>query len=212
MKIVKNEKKIMTSRSLLHFQYFYHPNDHWVLERDIPGPTKVGDLVLMEKLREPYTELIHYHIKDIVFKEGEVYDPVTGRRCRGKMYSDGGNINFNRLEEEKMHMMQMDGGEMYEGGAGDMGDDDRDDFVDDARLSRRQKKRMGISNSANIDEKRETEKEGHLDYVHWNEYDRWIVLNTHVELHDFHLLVSVLCCNFEYSTLCWLTVLVLKYF
>ncbi|KAK3085564.1 hypothetical protein FSP39_005388 [Pinctada imbricata] len=49
---------------------------------------RVGDLVLVQKTDQLYGENVEHELSQVLFKEGEVNDPVTGRRCRGTEFVD----------------------------------------------------------------------------------------------------------------------------
>lgn len=58
---------------------------------------QIGDIVLLKSLPEKLTPEIKTEIDSIVFKQGSLVDPVTGRACRGTEY-----IDVKEREEEKL--------------------------------------------------------------------------------------------------------------
>lgn len=46
----------------------------------------VGDIVLLKALPVPRTKHVKHELAEIVFKVGQVVDPVTGKRCAGTTY------------------------------------------------------------------------------------------------------------------------------
>lgn len=70
------------------FQYYYDRQDYWVTDTD--GQTSVGDLVLIKPLPEPLSENIAHSLKKIVFKAGNIIDPVSGNKCRGTDFIEYG--------------------------------------------------------------------------------------------------------------------------
>ncbi|XP_040116220.1 28S ribosomal protein S17, mitochondrial isoform X3 [Oryx dammah] len=46
----------------------------------------VGDIVLLKALPVPRTKHVKHELAEIVFKVGQVIDPVTGKRCAGTTY------------------------------------------------------------------------------------------------------------------------------
>ena len=79
------------------FQYFNTRTHYWAEEGDIK--TDIGDIILIERLPQKSTPLFSHRIKEQVFKIGAVVDPVTGQRCRGKIFIDE---ELRQLEEEQI--------------------------------------------------------------------------------------------------------------
>ncbi|XP_019777285.1 small ribosomal subunit protein uS17m isoform X1 [Globicephala melas] len=46
----------------------------------------VGDIVLLKALPVPKTKHVKHELAEIIFKVGQVIDPVTGKRCAGTTY------------------------------------------------------------------------------------------------------------------------------
>lgn len=46
----------------------------------------VGDIVLLKALPVPRTKHVKHELAEIVFKVGQVIDPVTGKPCAGTTY------------------------------------------------------------------------------------------------------------------------------
>ena len=57
---------------------------------DPDGQTSIGDLVLIKPLAEPQSEHIAHYMKKIVFKAGNIIDPVSGKKCRGTEFVEYG--------------------------------------------------------------------------------------------------------------------------
>ena len=55
---------------------------------DKDNACRVGDIVLLSQLPEAVNRFSSYEVKEIVYKVGEVVDPVSGRRCRGTEFID----------------------------------------------------------------------------------------------------------------------------
>lgn len=60
--------------------------DYWVLEKDLNA--KIGDLVLIRLMDEPYTPRVKFEIYKHLHQLGEMICPVTGRGVRGLEYVD----------------------------------------------------------------------------------------------------------------------------
>ena len=83
---------------MLSFQYFAEHTKHWA--SDPGGTCSLGDIVFMKKLPKPQSDTVYHYIKEIVFKVGEVVDPVTGRRCRGTEFIKEDQRKFEPLLQE----------------------------------------------------------------------------------------------------------------
>ncbi|XP_062570502.1 small ribosomal subunit protein uS17m-like [Saccostrea cucullata] len=67
-------------------KYYYTRYDYWVLEKDLKA--KIGDLVLIRLLNEPYTPRVKFEVYKYLHQLGEMICPVTGRGVRGLEYVD----------------------------------------------------------------------------------------------------------------------------
>ncbi|KAK7475010.1 hypothetical protein BaRGS_00033757, partial [Batillaria attramentaria] len=79
-------------------KYFNYRKHYWALEKDTK--CEIGDIVLIERQAKRTSPLISHEIKEHVFKLGSVVDPVTGKRCRGKVFID------EELRELEAEMIQ----------------------------------------------------------------------------------------------------------
>ncbi len=59
--------------------------------------TGQGDIVYIKTMEEPQNERCAHYIHDIVFKCGNVIDPVTGKRCRGPDFIPEEKRNFGSV-------------------------------------------------------------------------------------------------------------------
>ena len=66
---------------LVQFQYFAKHTKHWA--SDPKDTCNLGDIVYIKQLQDPQSERVRHFVKEVVFKVGEVIDPITGSRCRG---------------------------------------------------------------------------------------------------------------------------------
>lgn len=66
------------------FQYF--KNIELIYAQDSKKVSKVGDIVLLEKLPEKITTLIQHKVKEVVYPLGDITDPVTGKKVVGEVY------------------------------------------------------------------------------------------------------------------------------
>ncbi|XP_013394846.1 28S ribosomal protein S17, mitochondrial [Lingula anatina] len=96
-------------------RYFNKREDVWVLDRELQ--CKEGDIVLYqpiknqkEHVRVPYAPWgTSREIAKILYKVGETFDPVTGRRCFGTKYADEDTINPNvNYEDDRRGYYQDD--------------------------------------------------------------------------------------------------------
>lgn len=49
-------------------------------------------------MEEPQSDVVQHYVHDIVFKMGNIIDPVTGRRCRGAKFIDEKLRKFPKFE------------------------------------------------------------------------------------------------------------------
>lgn len=68
------------------FQYFNNQYHYWATEPNMN--CKDGDIVLIKPMAEPQSDRVKHYVKEVVFKVGNVVDPITGRRCRGPEFAD----------------------------------------------------------------------------------------------------------------------------
>lgn len=82
-------------------KYFNSRKHYWAVEENIK--TKIGDIVLLERLPQKLTPLVSHGIKEMVFELGAVVDPVTGQKCRGTAYIDEmlRQLEKEQIEEER---------------------------------------------------------------------------------------------------------------
>ena len=80
------------------FQYFAEHTKHWA--SDPGGTCNLGDIVFMKKLAEPQSDQVYHYVHEIVFKVGEVVDPITGRRCKGTEFIKEDLRKFEPLLKE----------------------------------------------------------------------------------------------------------------
>lgn len=55
---------------------------------DEKGISAVGDLVLISQLPRPIGPVITHTVDEVIFKNGAVVDPISGRLCHGTDYAD----------------------------------------------------------------------------------------------------------------------------
>lgn len=87
--IVRVDRLILDERLNYYFRKYadvnvYDPQKH----------TKKGDIVLIRRMEKPLTLQINYEIEKIVYKLGDITDPITGRKCVNARYRD---------EEKQIH-------------------------------------------------------------------------------------------------------------
>lgn len=59
--------------------------------------TTVGDIVLISQLKRPEGHLITHEITEIIYKNGALVDPISGKLCHGRDYAE--DIINSNLEE-----------------------------------------------------------------------------------------------------------------
>lgn len=57
----------------------YFPEDEFVFAHDPDKVCKTGDVVLVRELSEKLTTLITHKVEKVVYKLGDVIDPITGK-------------------------------------------------------------------------------------------------------------------------------------
>ena len=62
---------------------------------DYKGEARMKDIVLIKPAGQKLTPEIDYVLDSVVFKQGAIIDPVTGRLCRGTEY-----VDVTKREEE----------------------------------------------------------------------------------------------------------------
>ncbi|VDM95090.1 unnamed protein product [Thelazia callipaeda] len=80
-------------------KYFSHPIDLWALDlRNIAG---LGDTVLITKcdVSERPTKLVTHFVDRIIFKYGNIIDPITQRRVLKERYEDEINLETELVKE-----------------------------------------------------------------------------------------------------------------
>ncbi|KAK3597564.1 hypothetical protein CHS0354_018158 [Potamilus streckersoni] len=90
--------KIKVSRMKLDkylLMYFAESKHCWAETKDLK--CDVGDIVLIKAMNQETYPRTTFEIVDVIFKEGEVRDPITGRRCRSRQFID----ETKRAEEQK---------------------------------------------------------------------------------------------------------------
>ncbi|XP_012584686.1 PREDICTED: 28S ribosomal protein S17, mitochondrial isoform X3 [Condylura cristata] len=60
----------------------------------------VGDIVLLKALPVPRTKHVKHELAEIIFKVGQVIDPVTGKRCAGTTYLE------SPISQETTHLAE----------------------------------------------------------------------------------------------------------
>jgi hypothetical protein len=108
LQCIANKSNILSTICLSLFQYFNKRYHFWAIENDIK--TEIGDVVLIERLPEKLTPLVSHKIKEQVFKIGAVVDPVTNRRCRGKIFIDEEQRQLEEMQiQEEQAKRQAEG-------------------------------------------------------------------------------------------------------
>lgn len=79
--------------SFTDLQYF--KNIELIYAQDSKQVSKVGDIVLLEKLPEKITTLIQHTVKEVVYPLGDITDPVTGKKVVGDKYRLVNHIKFS---------------------------------------------------------------------------------------------------------------------
>ncbi|CAI9719848.1 28S ribosomal protein S17, mitochondrial [Octopus vulgaris] len=67
-------------------KYFNKRSSYWALD-----PQKIcdiGDIVVIDRLKERPTVQITHQIQSMMFKNGAVVDPITGKLCAGTKFVD----------------------------------------------------------------------------------------------------------------------------
>ncbi|KAL3859714.1 hypothetical protein ACJMK2_009918 [Sinanodonta woodiana] len=75
--------------------YFAESRHYWAETKGLK--CDAGDIVLIKAMNKETYPQTTFEIVDVIFKEGEVIDPITGRRCRGRHFID----ETKRAEEQK---------------------------------------------------------------------------------------------------------------
>lgn len=73
----------------------YFKNIELIYAQDSKKVSKVGDIVLLEKLPEKITTLIQHTVKEVVYPLGDITDPVTGKKVVGEKYRLVNQIKFS---------------------------------------------------------------------------------------------------------------------
>ncbi|XP_054257300.1 28S ribosomal protein S17, mitochondrial-like [Macrosteles quadrilineatus] len=85
----ENAVKVAISRFELNkYLNIYFKNVELVYAQDTNKVSKVGDIVLLEKLPEKITTMIQHRVKKVVFPLGDVTDPITGKKVVFDQYRD----------------------------------------------------------------------------------------------------------------------------
>uniref|UniRef100_A0A1B6LVE5 28S ribosomal protein S17, mitochondrial n=1 Tax=Graphocephala atropunctata TaxID=36148 RepID=A0A1B6LVE5_9HEMI len=85
----ENAVKVAISRFKLN-QYLniYFTDIEMVYAQDNARLSKVGDVVLLEKLPEKITTLIEHRVKEVVHPLGDITDPITGKKVVKDVYRE----------------------------------------------------------------------------------------------------------------------------
>ena len=86
---------------ILVFQYFPDLTEKWVVDKK--SQAQLGDIVTINPLSKKLTPEIKDEVHSIVFNQGAVIDPITGRMCRGTNF-----IDEKQREEEKLRRDTVD--------------------------------------------------------------------------------------------------------
>lgn len=70
------------------FSFKYFKTDRYVFAHDPHKLCKAGDVVLVKELPEKLTRQVTHSIENIVFKYGDIVDPITGKNCVVGKYRD----------------------------------------------------------------------------------------------------------------------------
>lgn len=68
------------------FLYKYYNKRKTYFAHDALEQCTVGDVVLLKALPEKRSKHVKHELADIVYKVGQVVDPLTGKRIAGKQY------------------------------------------------------------------------------------------------------------------------------
>ncbi|XP_019866927.1 28S ribosomal protein S17, mitochondrial [Aethina tumida] len=77
-------KRLELDKNLL----MYFKKDEFIYAHDPDKKCKTGDIVLIEQLQEKKTRLVTHAVKEIVYKFGDIVDPLTGKKCIAGKYRD----------------------------------------------------------------------------------------------------------------------------
>lgn len=67
----------------------------------------VGDIVLLQALPERRTKHVQHRLAEIVYKVGNVTDPVTGKRCAGSVFLEPLDDHSTASLTEKLHELSI---------------------------------------------------------------------------------------------------------
>ncbi|GAB1607365.1 28S ribosomal protein S17, mitochondrial-like [Argonauta hians] len=67
-------------------KYFRKPSSFWAL--DPQKQCGIGDIVVIDQLKDRHSVQITHQIQSILFKTGAVVDPITGKQCCGTKFVD----------------------------------------------------------------------------------------------------------------------------
>ncbi|XP_067394038.1 small ribosomal subunit protein uS17m [Emydura macquarii macquarii] len=66
----------------------------------------VGDIVLLKALPEPRAKHVKHELSEIVFKVGNVIDPVTGKACAGTTFLESLTDSENLTEADTTYLSE----------------------------------------------------------------------------------------------------------
>lgn len=72
---------------------------------DEANGTQYGDIVLISQLERPQGNFATHKVEEIVFKNGAVIDPMSGKPCHGPELSESThNPNFEKYMQQKRQL------------------------------------------------------------------------------------------------------------
>jgi len=88
-KNLETEGKVRIDRLIFDERQNYHFRHYADIEvYDPEKTTKKGDLVLIKRMEKPLTLEINYEIMKVLYRCGDIVDPITGKKCVKEMFRD----------------------------------------------------------------------------------------------------------------------------
>ena len=81
---------------------------------DDTNESKFGDIVLIKCLERPRGHLVNHRIEEIIYGDGAIVDPFSGKQCQGTDYEEEAhNPNFERYMAEKKIRQSLSDSEVW---------------------------------------------------------------------------------------------------
>ncbi|XP_038069401.1 28S ribosomal protein S17, mitochondrial-like [Patiria miniata] len=106
---MKKTAKVRVERLVLDkYVMQYYPKRTTVFAHDAQEEAKEGDVVLVQQLPLPRSRHVKYLMDRIIYSQGNVTDPITGKKCDGSSYWDEDTLSQGQNDSEGRSGAELD--------------------------------------------------------------------------------------------------------